>query len=59
MTNPGEFKLVPRPDGTLQLTANGHPLYRYSGDTSQGQTNGQGVGGQWFVAGADGSPITG
>jgi predicted lipoprotein with Yx(FWY)xxD motif len=56
---PGEFKLVARPDGTMQLTANGHPLYRYSGDTKPGETNGQGLGNQWYVAGADGNPIKG
>lgn len=56
---PGTFKLVARPDGPMQLTANGHPLYRYSGDTAPGETSGQGVGGQWYVAGIDGSAITG
>ena len=56
---PGQFKLVARPDGATQLTANGHPLYRYSGDTKPGETNGQGLGNQWYVAGTDGNPIKG
>jgi len=56
-TTSGEFKLVPRPDGTSQVTVNGQPLYTYSGDASPGATKGQGVGGQWFVVGLDGQPI--
>jgi predicted lipoprotein with Yx(FWY)xxD motif len=55
----GEFKLVPRPDGTSQLTVYGQPLYTYSGDAGPGQTNGQGVGDKWFVVGLDGQPIKG
>jgi predicted lipoprotein with Yx(FWY)xxD motif len=45
----GLFKLVPRPDGTTQLSVAGHPVYRYSGDTKPGDTNGQGVGDQWHA----------
>ena len=56
---PGRFKLVARPDGTTQLAAAGHPLYTYSGDSTPGQTKGQGVGGQWHVVAPDGQPITG
>ena len=40
-----------------QYTYNGWPLYRFSGDTEAGQTNGQGVGGVWHIAGADGNPV--
>lgn len=41
---------VKRPDGgKLQLTYDGHPLYRYAGDQSKADANGEGVGGQWFV----------
>ncbi|MBV9257350.1 MAG: hypothetical protein JO215_04975, partial [Ktedonobacteraceae bacterium] len=36
-----------------QLCYNGHPLYTYSGDTSPGQTNGEGIGNKWFVATSD------
>jgi predicted lipoprotein with Yx(FWY)xxD motif len=33
----------------LQVTYKGLLLYRYAADTGPGQTNGQGVGGTWFV----------
>jgi len=33
-----------------QVEYNGHPLYRFASDTAPGQTNGEGVGGKWFVA---------
>jgi len=33
-----------------QVEYNGHPLYRYSGDTSQSDTKGEGLFGKWFVA---------
>jgi predicted lipoprotein with Yx(FWY)xxD motif len=36
-----------------QIEYNGHPLYTYSGDTSPGQTNGEGISNQWFVATTD------
>jgi predicted lipoprotein with Yx(FWY)xxD motif len=55
---PDHVATVKRPDGGgLQLTYDGHPLYRYSGDRSTSDANGEGVGGQWYVvkAGATGS----
>jgi predicted lipoprotein with Yx(FWY)xxD motif len=54
---PDHVATVKRPDGGgLQLTYDGHPLYRYSGDRSASDANGEGVGGQWYVvkAGAAG-----
>ncbi len=45
----GTLATVVRPDGTSQVTVNGHPSYYYSGDTTTGQANGQGVHGTWFV----------
>jgi predicted lipoprotein with Yx(FWY)xxD motif len=47
-----------RADGTTQATYAGHPLYYFSGDQAQGDTNGQGIGDVWFVVGPDGSAIT-
>jgi predicted lipoprotein with Yx(FWY)xxD motif len=49
---------IVRSDGLTQLTYNNWPLYTFSGDTAAGDTNGQGIGGTWHVAGADGKPIT-
>ena len=47
---PDHVGTVKRPDGgRLQLTYNGHPLYRYAGDQSKADANGEGVGGQWYV----------
>jgi predicted lipoprotein with Yx(FWY)xxD motif len=51
---PAHVATVKRDDGALQLTYNGHPLYRYAGDSSTADANGQGVGGQWFVVKAGG-----
>jgi predicted lipoprotein with Yx(FWY)xxD motif len=47
---PEHVATVKRPDGgKLQLTYDGHPLYRYAGDQTKADANGEGVGGQWFV----------
>jgi predicted lipoprotein with Yx(FWY)xxD motif len=47
-----------RGDGTTQVTYDGHPLYTYAADPAVGDTNGQGVGGIWWVVGPDGQKIT-
>jgi predicted lipoprotein with Yx(FWY)xxD motif len=46
----GTFATFARPDGTMQVSYNGKPLYYYAPDTKAGDTTGQGVGGVWFVA---------
>jgi len=49
-----------RSDGSMQITYHGHPLYRYSGDSSAGQTNGQGskaFGAEWYVLAPSGNKI--
>jgi predicted lipoprotein with Yx(FWY)xxD motif len=52
---PEHVATVKRPDGgQLQLTYDGHPLYRYAGDQSKADANGEGVGGQWYVIKATG-----
>lgn len=53
----GRLATVRRPDGRLQVTLRGMPLYRFAGDSRKGQANGEGLqafGGTWHavVAGA-------
>ncbi len=57
--NAADFGSITRDDGGTQVTVKGLPLYYFAGDTAPGQTNGQGVGGKWFVGGADGAMIGG
>ena len=40
---------VTRPDGAIQVTIGGWPVYRYTGDEAPGKWRGQAVGGTWFV----------
>jgi predicted lipoprotein with Yx(FWY)xxD motif len=57
---PDHVATVDRPDGGgLQLTYDGHPLYRYAGDHAAGDANGDGVGGQWYVVKAGGGSSSG
>jgi predicted lipoprotein with Yx(FWY)xxD motif len=63
----GRLGVIKRPDGSLQVTDNGYPLYRYSGDHAAGETNGEGIssfGGTWYLVRASattgaGSAVTG
>jgi len=57
--DPALVSTVDRPDGSKQLKVGKWPLYYYAGDGAQGDTNGQGVGGVWFVVKADGTLIKG
>lgn len=50
-----------RADGTTQVTYAGHPLYFFAGDSSAGQTNGQGVsafGATWYAVAPSGAAVT-
>jgi predicted lipoprotein with Yx(FWY)xxD motif len=52
---------TPRSDGNRQVTYNGHPLYLFEGDSSPGDTNGQGItafGAAWYVESPAGNAIT-
>jgi predicted lipoprotein with Yx(FWY)xxD motif len=51
------FSVVERPDGDFQLVAGDFPLYRFAGDSGEGDTAGQGSGDVWFLAAPDGSLI--
>jgi predicted lipoprotein with Yx(FWY)xxD motif len=46
----GSLTTFARPDGSMQVAYNGAPLYYFASDAKAGDTNGQGVGGKWFVA---------
>jgi predicted lipoprotein with Yx(FWY)xxD motif len=50
---------IQRSDGTAQVTYNGWPLYFYGADVQPGQTQGQGVGGVWFVVSPQGKLVRG
>jgi predicted lipoprotein with Yx(FWY)xxD motif len=52
---------IRRPNGQLQITYGGHPLYTWEGDTSPGMITGQAilnVGGYWYVIAPTGRQIT-
>lgn len=45
-------------NGSGQVAYNNQLLYRYGGDSAKGDTNGQGVGGVWFVVSPSSSPAS-
>lgn len=52
---------IRRPDGALQVTYGGHPLYRWTSDTRPGMITGQALlneGGYWYVVSPSGRQIT-
>jgi predicted lipoprotein with Yx(FWY)xxD motif len=52
---------ITRSDGRKQVTYKSHPLYYFSGDSSAGQTSGQGrtaFGAKWWLLTPAGAPIT-
>ena len=50
-----DFGLITRPDGTMQTTYRGWPLYFYSADMAAGDTRGYGAAGIWYVMGTGGA----
>jgi predicted lipoprotein with Yx(FWY)xxD motif len=51
-----------RPDGTQQVTYDGHPLYLFVGDKNSGDTNGEGLtafGGSWYAVSPAGNQVSG
>jgi predicted lipoprotein with Yx(FWY)xxD motif len=52
-----QIGLVKRDDGGLQVTIGGHAVYRFSGDSKPGDTNGEGIGGTWFAVSPTGDRV--
>lgn len=48
---------IRRSDGARQLAYNGHPLYRFSEDTREGQLGGVGFLGTWFAVSPAGQAV--
>jgi len=58
----GTFGTIKRPDGSIQATFDGHPLYTFVGDTAPGQAKGNGLnaaGGVWHEVTTSGSAPAG
>jgi predicted lipoprotein with Yx(FWY)xxD motif len=51
-TGPVKLGTIERPEGGIQVTYRGQPLYRFGGDTKTGQANGEGIKdvGTWHAA---------
>jgi len=49
--------VVKRPDGKMQVTYAGLPLYLFAGDSKAGDVNGQGLGGLWHAIAPSGLVI--
>ncbi len=46
---------IERPDGAVQVTYNGFPLYYFTGDVGEGDATGEGLNGVWFIANPEGN----
>ncbi len=51
--NSSDFGAIDRGGGEMQTTYKGWPLYYYAADGAAGATNGDGVGGVWYLAKPD------
>lgn len=59
--NPDMIGVLQRPDGSLQVTYNGWPLYGFVQDKGPGQIHGQnkhGFGGEWVLMSPSGERVT-
>lgn len=59
---PSMVGTVQRPDGSMQVTYNNHPLYHYAADSGRGMTTGHDVkdqSGHWYLLNARGGEYSG
>jgi len=54
-----ELTTFERDDGSMQVAADGWPLYYWAGDDAEGDTEGQGVNDVWWLLASDGTPVRG
>jgi predicted lipoprotein with Yx(FWY)xxD motif len=60
-TSAGDIATITRPDGGMQLSYHGHPVYYYVGDRNAGDTAGQNLnqfGGEWYALDPAGNAIS-
>ncbi|MFC0677628.1 hypothetical protein ACFFGH_07200 [Lysobacter korlensis] len=60
--DPSKVASIKRPDGSMQVTFNNRPLYRYAADQGQGRTSGHDVKdqtGHWYLLTAQGEKYSG
>lgn len=55
----GSVATIALPDGKMQITLNGFPLYTYAADSAPGDVRGQGYGSIWWAVAPDGTKVTG
>jgi predicted lipoprotein with Yx(FWY)xxD motif len=53
-----DFSMITRPDGTMQATYMGGPLYRFSNDAAPGVATGNNYNNIWYVVGLNGVVTT-
>ncbi|WP_151475606.1 SCO0930 family lipoprotein [Streptomyces albicerus] len=51
------YVVLNRPDGLKQQSIDCWPMYTFAGDKKPGDTNGQGVGGTWYVMSPEGKAL--
>ena len=54
----GKVGTIKLPDGTMQVTLNGWPMYTFASDSAAGDVAGQGIMGIWFAVSPAGDKIT-
>lgn len=53
----GTVATIKDPDGRLQITVDGRPLYTFAGDTARGDVKGEGVQNAWWAVSPSGQEV--